>query len=203
MQIYLHDLNGWRTRWSIGIKDLHISLLQLEGGVCPEVTLGAPIPRANKVKYLGVTLDKRLTYGPHITETVKKCKYKLKKLDWMLRSDSPLSLRSKRHIYNAIVAPVFTYAMPLWGSAARTHINKVQTTQNKALRTWTGAEWYVRNETLHTDLEMPTIAELIGRHSTRYADRISAHPNQLAANLATNTINRRLKRSHPLDLRAT
>ncbi|TDG38136.1 hypothetical protein AWZ03_015442 [Drosophila navojoa] len=81
MQVYLQDLNRWLTRWSIGInaqKSTHITFATRRGA-CPEVTLGAPIPRANKVKYLGVTLDKRLTYGPHITETAKKCKYKLKK----------------------------------------------------------------------------------------------------------------------------
>ena len=44
-----------------------------------------------------------------------------------------------------IIKPIWTYGVPLWGTAAMRHIIKIEIIQAKILRTIVSAPWYVRN----------------------------------------------------------
>ena len=76
------------------------------------------------------------------------------------------------------------------------HINKIKIMQAKILRTIVNAPWYVRNDDIRRDLEIPTVKEEISRYSEKYKSRIATHPNRLLAAETYKTINmdRRLKR---------
>ena len=50
-------------------------------------------------------------------------------------------------LYKGVVLPTLLYACEVWGYAAHTHIHKLQTVQNKALRSISGAPWFVRGQT--------------------------------------------------------
>jgi hypothetical protein len=43
--------------------------------------------------------------------------------------------------------------------------------------------WYVSNKVLPTDLKVSTFREGITQFSTRYSDKITTHPNELASTL--------------------
>ena len=81
------------------------------------------------------------------------------------------------------------------------HINKIETIQAKMLRTIVNAPWYIRNEDIRRDLEIPTVMEAISSNAERYKVRIATHPNRLAAETyKIINMDRRLKRKHPGDL---
>ena len=81
------------------------------------------------------------------------------------------------------------------------HINKIEIIQAKILRTIINAPWYVKNEDIRRDLEIPTVKEAISSNAERYKARIATHPNGLAAEtFKTINMDRRLKRKHPADL---
>jgi hypothetical protein len=65
-------------------------------------------------------------------------------------------------------------------------------TQSKILRAVANAPWYVTNHTLHSDLKVPyvcdVIHERIGKHHTKLED----HPNPLLEPLLQPAYNRRL-----------
>jgi len=70
--------------------------------------------------------------------------------------------------------------------------------QNKILRIIVDASWYVTNDTLYQDLNVPYVRDEIRRHSRRYADRMKEHPNILTKNLMRSIKTpRRLKRRLP------
>ncbi|MCO6517101.1 MAG: hypothetical protein J6586_11540 [Snodgrassella sp.] len=87
------------------------------------------------------------------------------------------------------------------GTAAKSHISKIETEQAKILRTITNDPWYVRNDEIRKDLGIPTVQEEIKKYAGRYRLRIATHSNRLAVE-AINAIGteRRLKRKHPEDL---
>jgi hypothetical protein len=59
-----------------------------------------------------------------------------------------------------------------------------------------GAHWYVSNQTLHEDLKITLIQDMI-----KYKNRTSVHENQLNKDLFTQTLEeRRLKRIWSEDL---
>ena len=67
-------------------------------------------------------------------------------MHWLTSRKSKLSIENKLKIYKTIIKPIRAYGIPLWGTAAISHINKIEVIQAKILRTIVNAPWYVRNE---------------------------------------------------------
>lgn len=146
-------------------------------------------------------MDQRLTYKDHIKTKRKELNLRLQRLRWLLQKQSPLSLANKCLLYVATLRPVWMYAAQLWGCASKSQRKKIQCYQNKVLHLIAGAPWYVRNTTLHHDLQIEPVDAVIRRLADCHAAHLSNHPNVLAIELLDNsTTLRRLRRSHPLDL---
>jgi len=68
------------------------------------------------------------------------------------------------------------------------------------LRKIRSALWYVSNQTLHNDFEIPYLNEVIRINTNKYKNRSSVHSNQLIRTLFNPSVDRRLKRLWPEDL---
>jgi len=88
---------------------------------------------------------------------------------WLLGSESQLSIERKLLLSKAILKPIWTYGVQLWGIAANSNIEILQRFQNKY------APWYVTNDTLYHDLNVPYVRDEIKKFSQRYADRLGEH----------------------------
>ncbi|KAH8235175.1 hypothetical protein KR032_003998 [Drosophila birchii] len=130
-------------------------------------------------------------------------------MSWLLAPRNKLSLGCKVMIYKAILAPSLFYGLQVYGIAAKSNLNKIRILQAKTLRRITGAPWYMRTSDIERDLKVPKIGDKLQSISTKYMERLNAHPNSLARKLGTAAINnadpqtrvkRRLKRNHPQDL---
>jgi hypothetical protein len=69
LQIHLNYLSEWYDKWRVKInqnKFVHTTFT-LKQGICPNITLkNLQIPTSDTVKYLGLILDKRLTWNKHL-----------------------------------------------------------------------------------------------------------------------------------------
>jgi hypothetical protein len=108
---------------------------------------------------------------------------KVRQLHWLIGKYSQLSLQNKTLIYKAIIKPIWTYGIALWGCARPSNTKILQAFQSKLLRTTTGAPWYVSNRTIHNDLRIPLITEVINQHAIRHRSRMSSHENPLITEL--------------------
>ncbi len=63
-----------------------------------------------------------------------------------------------------------------------------------------GALWYVRNDTLHNDLQIETAKETIRKLAVSYEERLLKHTNILVIQLLEAPLISRLKRLMPPDL---
>ena len=159
------------------------------------------IPQAKSVKYLGMHLDRRMTWKKHITTKRQQLNIKLREMYWLIGRTSRLSIANKLLLYKLIIKPIWTYGIQLWGTAANSNIEIIQRFQSKVLRCITNAPWYVSNEIINNDLQMTTVSEEIRLHSSRYQDRLRTHPNSLALDLQTPPSKiGRLKRWRPREL---
>lgn len=204
LQVSLNKTQEWLRKWRIKIneaKSNHITFT-LRKETCPPVTLnGQAIPQADTVKYLGIHLDKRLTWRKHIFTKRKQLGLKFSKMYWLLGRKSQLSIENKILIYKAIFKPIWTYGIQLWGTAANSNLEILQRYQNKVLRTIVDAPYYVPNYILHIDLHIPTIQEEIKSVNVKYRDKLTDHPNSLAMQQLVNScVRKRLKRFKPADL---
>jgi hypothetical protein len=114
---------------------------------------------------------------------------------------SQLSLENKITIYKAIIKPIWTYGIELWGCSKASNTKIIQTFQSKTLRKLANAPWYISNVTLHKDLRIPYVAEVIRTYAKNHKNRTTQNNNQLIRDLFNQPeIGRRLKRLWPEDL---
>jgi hypothetical protein len=103
-------------------------------------------------------------------------------------------------LYKTIIKPIWTYGIELWGCASKSSIAIMQRSQSKILRMITNAPWYVTNQALHEDLNIPYITEVIQERSIKHHNKIKIHSNTILWPLLEQQHRRRLKKSWLVDL---
>ena len=74
------------------------------------VTLfGEPIKWVDTTRYLGVTLDKRLTWSPHIDQVSRRTAQRVGLLGPLLNRKSDLSIRNGVLLYKQLIRPKMDY----------------------------------------------------------------------------------------------
>jgi len=150
--------------------------------------------------HLGIHLDRRLTWQKHIFTKRKQLGLQPHRMYWITGRKSKLSLENKLLIYKTILKPIWTYGIPLWGTASNSNIEILQRFQNKVLRSIVNAPRYVPNTILHTDLQIPTVKAEITNFSTKHREKLITHPNELIPALLEEEGPRRLKLFKPTEL---
>ena len=125
---------------------------------------------------------------------------KAKEINWLIEKKSNLSTKNKILVYKAVIKSIWTYGIELWGCASKSNTAIMQRAQSKILRTITNAPWYVTNHTLHTDLNIPYVSDVINERMNKHLSKLESHPNPLVETLKQPTRNRRLKRRWTSDL---
>ena len=98
-------------------------------------------------------------------------------------------------LYNGIIKPIWTSALELYGNTSNSNIEVIQRVQNKILRVMTGAPWYIRNENIQNDLQIPPVKKEFQLKKQKYIQKLIAHPNILARPLANISTHSRLRRA--------
>jgi hypothetical protein len=62
------------------------------------------------------------------------------------------------------------------------------------------APWYVSNATIHADLDISSVQNVIQQRSIKHDNKIKTHENPPLKTLLARDDNRRLKRNWPIDL---
>ncbi|GFV75923.1 RNA-directed DNA polymerase from mobile element jockey [Trichonephila clavipes] len=177
-------LQDWLTQWRIAINvDKSQAIIFRKWGVIDhpfQLTLFEDnIQWVSVVRYLGLHMDSRLTYKKHIDYLSEKFWGRIHLAISLVGRMSPLSLENKVILYKQVLRPIITYASPVWGAAAATHMKKIQVIQNKILRLITNAPWYVRNDVIHFDLHMEPISSYITKLARNVFRTIENHDNPI------------------------
>lgn len=197
LQSHIYILEKWLTKWKIKVNPSKCAQVTftLRRGNCPNITINNTIvPEQSHIKYLGIHLDRRLTWSHHIESKSTHIKLKTIQLLWLLNHNSTLKLDYKVLIYKAIIKPIWTYGIQLWGTASSSNVDKLQRRQSKILRLITDSPWFIRNDNIHNDLSIPTVRDEIKKFCSKYVQKLSSHPNLLAQDLLLFRGHSRLKR---------
>jgi len=88
----------------------------------------------------------------------KKLDLKTKEINWFIGGKkSHLSTENKLLIYKAVIKPIWSYGIELWGCASKSNIVIMQRSEPKILRAIANALWYVMNHTLHANFNIPYV----------------------------------------------
>jgi hypothetical protein len=167
LEAYLVRLELWLRSWRIAInvsKSMAVLFAKTARSARqprPVQFLGEPIQWVQTARYLGVTLLTRLTWSAHVDQVRKRAAQRFGMLGPLLNGGRDLSVRNSVLLYKQLIRPIMYYTCPIWRSAARGHVRKLQVLQTKCLRIAISAPWYVGNRQIHEDLRIPFFADHI------------------------------------------
>jgi len=166
LQTHLNKIQLWLKKWRVKAnetKSVQVTFT-LKKSTCHPVHLNNKLTQTDDVKYLGIHLDRKLTWRKH-TSTKRKLDLKLRKLYWITGRKLQLSLENKLLVYKAILKPIWTYGVQLWGSASNSNIEILEIFQSKVLRIIANAPWYVPNAVIIRDLQVLSVRKEVRNYS--------------------------------------
>lgn len=197
LQDGLNKMEKWMAKWRIAAsvsKSVHVTFTLRKEDSAPVTLNGAQLPHQSYVKYLGMHLDRKLTWRKHIQSKRDELNIKYRNLYWLLGRNSKLAIDNKLLIYKVMLKPIWTYGLELWGSACNSNIMIIQRAQNYILKQISNAPWFIKTKEIHDILKLPMVEEVIKCQAANYKSRLHRHPNRLAGQLTIPESIRRLKK---------
>ena len=142
---------------------------------------GTTVPLSNSVKYLGVTLDYKLTFESHIKilETnLSKAVGFICKLKFVLPKDALIKL------FYALFHPHLLYGLVTWGSTYPTYLMKISTLQNKVVKLIGGGAFQDRATPFEYKLNIPKLTDLYKIEISKLMYNIVHRPRHLPNNFS-------------------
>ena len=115
------------------------------------------IPSVDKVKFLGMTLDKSLKWGPHIRELKGKAGRATNLLRVVSNTRWGADSKTSLLLYTACIRPILDYGSILYAAAAKSNLNKLEVIQNQSLRLVCGAMRTTPINSLQIETNMPCL----------------------------------------------
>ena len=94
---------------------------------------GETLDSVSSSKYLGVSLNDRLTWNDHIQNTVTSAN---KTMGFLRRNIRTKDQGIREVAYKTLVRPKLEYSSPVWSPLTKSNINRIEMTQRRAAR-WT------------------------------------------------------------------
>jgi hypothetical protein len=143
-----------------------------------------PLPWLKKTRFLGVILDRRLTFGEHIKHVQRNARAAMAIINPLINRRSKMDKDIKTRLAAAYTVPILTYAAPAWtGIASDTNLQKLQTIQNKFLRTAQSATRLTNTRRLHKEAKLPLIGDSIMKITEKFFKTARSNTNPLIASL--------------------
>lgn len=111
-------------------------------GTFPEPSLqinGTPLPVRPEHRFLGVTFDSKLTFGPHIKALKLKCQQKLNILKVLSHRTWGADRVCLLRIYRAVVRSTLDYGSLVYGSAKPSNLKMLHLIHHQGIRLAMGA----------------------------------------------------------------
>jgi hypothetical protein len=169
----------YATRWKIKINGAKTQAMFITRRRKKQIPRGrlrifdADIEWSKKLKYLGVIIDSKLTFKPHVDYVIDRANKAIRVLYPLLCRRSKLDITNKLLIYKLAIRPIITYASPALKGIAATHIKKMQIAQNKALKMIHNRAWYTSTAELHRISNVPTIADYIDKLTEKFESKLN------------------------------
>ena len=133
--LYIQALNSiqkWCCRWGVQIspaKSATLVFSQRPRHNAPRIPLnlnGENIPQVNNFKYLGLTLDRRLTFNAHIADLKQRCSRRINILKCIAGREWGADRRTLLHLYTSLIRPILDFNAFLFGNISQTQSNKLE-----------------------------------------------------------------------------
>lgn len=172
------EITDYMLKWKIKINETKTSAIYItkrttrQIPVSPLMIFNSAIDWTDSVRYLGIEIDKRLTFSKHIDLVIAKTNTAIRILYPLLARNSKLDRKNKLLIYKLAVRPIFTYGLPALKGIANSHMKKLQTIQNKALKMILDKSHFENTIRLHKEAGIPMVQEYVDSLTRRFEDKL-------------------------------
>lgn len=164
----------------------------------PEIFLGGNrIEVVDKVKFLGVMFDRKLSFKAHIENLLVSCGKKLNLLKVLSNTSWGAERCTMLNIYRAVIRSRLDYGCAVYGSARPSVLCKLDTIHHSALRICSGAFRTSPVKSLYVVCHELPLASTRSLLSLRLYFRILSHPNHPLQNSILNRSSDVLFRNRP------
>ena len=125
---------------------------------------GITLFESQKIKYLGIIMDDRLTWKHHIYELRKKIN---KSVGMIFKIRRLCPQRVQMSLYYSLIYSHLSYGICVWGDADNTYLDKIRIIQNKAVRIISSTDFYSHVEPMYKKLNILNLDEI---YLSQYAD---------------------------------
>ena len=141
---------------------------------------GSRLERVSSFRFLGVIFDSGLTWGKHIDSVVEKCRRVVNVMRCVAGQEWGASVGALVNIYVALIRARIDYGCVVYGSAARTRLEKLDVVQGAAFRVSLGGVRSAPNCALGVELgQMPLELrrkQLVGNYWLNIRGQGEGHP---------------------------
>ena len=124
-----------------------------------------PINIVSSTKYLGVFIDNKLNFKEHILTLENKIARSVGILS-KVRYNFPL--KTLLQLYHALIHPLLTYGIVVWGSTYPSYLSKLKTLQNKAMQIISGSHYRDEANPIYKKLEVLQTHDLYTYETTKF-----------------------------------
>ena len=134
MQCLMDKAATWGEKFGLSFSSEKTVCMVFKGmeypskGNCgnPRLTIAnGQIRQVNETKYLGVILDEKLSFIPHIKSKVKNCRTMLARYNGMIAAHFGPQPRLTRQLYLGAIVPTLTYGCHVWGHKLKGDIKRM------------------------------------------------------------------------------
>jgi hypothetical protein len=115
------------------------------------------IKRKQTVNYIGLKIDEKLNWTEHVKDVTKKI---IKYLGIFNHIKDFLNIKLARQLYFAFVYPHIKYAIETYGCCSQSHMQTLQTIQNKLLKFLLKVPHLTRTDYIHNKMNILKIKDI-------------------------------------------
>ena len=198
MQEALDKTCKWAKNWCVTINSQKtvaslFSLSNTKESIQLKVN-NQQIPQEDTPTFLGVKLDKKLTWNPHIREAEKKATKRLSLLKKLAGTKWGASSSILKTVYTGNVRPVMEYGSAAWATAAKSNTSRLAKLQNAGMRIITGGLKTTPIHTLETTTGLRSLELRREEKTLIQSQKLKRLPEHPAHNLLSEPTKNRLKR---------
>jgi hypothetical protein len=151
------------------------------------------------IRILGVQLDTKLQWGPHLEKLEANMTRRIMALTKLTASTWGARVSRAKRIYNAVVRPAWMYGAKVWCHPAALHhgrkgtIKKLQTIQNNCLRRISGAYRATPQDILELETGIPPVDIYLETRLLSQCEKYAASPGAKIVAAACHKIRNRLQ----------
>ena len=120
--------------------------------------VGSEVEMVDKIKYLGIQIDKHLAWDEHTLFVRSKVS---RAIGFLKYAKKLIPKNTLCKMYPGIVEPHLRYCCSVWGSGGGTNLQVLQNLQNRAARIVTNSNYDSSASALIKSLNWPTVADMI------------------------------------------